>query len=121
MKRVLLAALAATMLLAGCGSSFDRLEMSAIIPSDLGGHINDASMSVPEGLALKATILALNDDNDRLDLTIRATDSTILDVEPTVTSGAFAFIGRKAGHTELTFTADGKVVLIVAADVTAQP
>ena len=118
MKRLLLLV---PILLAGCGSSFDRLEMSAIVTSDLGGHISDTSMSVPEGLALKATILAFKDDNDRLGLTIRATDPTILDVEPVVTSGAFAFIGRKAGHTDLTFTAGDDVVLIVGADVTAQP
>lgn len=106
---------------AGCGSSFDRLEISAIIPSVLGGHLNEVDTSVPEGLALKATIVAFDDDGKALSLDIRANDPTILDVEPVVADHAYAFIGRKVGHTDLVFTADGHVVLTVAADVVAQP
>jgi len=70
---------------------------------------------------LKATIVAFDDDGKALSLDIRANDPTILDVEPVVADHAYAFVGRKVGHTDLVFTADGHVVLTVAADVVAQP
>ena len=118
MKRLLPLAL---LLLAGCGSSFNRLDITAIIPSVLGGHINDVDMSVPEGLTLKANIIAYDDDDKALGLDVRASDPAILDVEPVVAANAYTFIGRKVGHTDIVFTADGHVVLTVAADVVAQP
>lgn len=116
----LLALTAAVFALTACGPSFDRVDITGVVPSDLGGHIDTASLTVPEGLALKATIAALDDDNDFMSLDVRSDDSTIVDVEPVVTPRAFTFVGRKAGHTNIVFRADGHVVLTVGADVTPQ-
>lgn len=107
--------------LVACGPDFERLRIDAIVPSALGGRFSPQELSVPEGLALKANITALDDDGEPMRLSIRASDPTIVGVESVVTARGYTFIGRRAGTTDLFVEADDELVLTIRAVVTTQP
>lgn len=119
----LLSALAATLLstLVACGPEYDRTEITAVTTSKLGGDISTSRFLVPEGLPVKAHIVAWNDDKDPLSLVVRARDPEIVDVRSAVNANDYVFIGNKLGETEIEFVADGTLVLTIPARVTVQP
>lgn len=107
--------------LTACEPDFERLQIDAIVTSPLGGRLSPQELSVPEGLALKANITALDDDRETMRLSIRASDPTVVGVENVVTPRGYAFIGRRAGQTDLFVEADDRLVLTIHAVVTPQP
>lgn len=110
-----------TLALTGCGPDYERTEITGIVPSPLGGEINFQHVYVPQGMPLKAHIVSLNDDNKLMDGQIRTSDPTIMDVIQGVGDRDFAFLGMKAGRTQIEIRADGELVLVLDAVVTEQP
>jgi hypothetical protein len=106
---------------AACGPEYDRTEISAVKPSDLGGGISRAKLDVPEGLIVKAHVVVWNDDNEPMPLTIRSLDPNVVEVAGVVNDRDYAFVGRKAGRTQVEFKAEDTVVLTLEAEVVAQP
>ena len=104
-----------------CGAEYERTEITGVRVSNLGGEVSVQRIDVPEGLIVKAHIVVWNDDNEAMTLSVRAVDPNIVEVAGVVNDRDYAFIGKKQGRTAVQFLADGKVVLTVQADVTAQP
>lgn len=112
-----LAAFAAT----ACGPEFDRTEINAVVSSGLGGSINKSRVTVTEGMALKAHIVPVDDDDEPMPMQIRSRDPDIMDVTRVVSDRDYAFLGLRQGRTEIEIRADGEIVLILEAVVTPQP
>jgi hypothetical protein len=107
--------------LAACGPDYDHTEISAVKSPALGGGLTMQKLDVHEGLIVKAHIVVWNDDKEPMPLDVRAVDPTIVEVAGVVSDRDYAFVGLKAGHTQVEFRADGDVVLTVDADVLPQP
>jgi hypothetical protein len=110
-----------SMALAGCGPDYDHTDITGVKSSDLGGGVDRGAIAVPEGLIVKAHIVAWNDDKKQMGLTIRSRNPDVVEVAGVVNDHDYAFLGHTIGHTDIEFVADDKVVLTVGADVTPQP
>jgi hypothetical protein len=104
-----------------CGADYDHTDITSVKASDLGGGIDKTTLSIPEGLILKAHVDSKNDDNKSMGLSIRSLDPTVVEVAGVISDHDYAFIGRKQGRTQIEFKADDTVVLTVDALVTPQP
>lgn len=110
-------ALAVALGLAACGPEYDHTDITTT-QQGLGGEASSQRIIVTEGSIVTAHIVPWNDDKDPLSLTIREkysgiTAETYVLVKPTVNDRVYAFIGLKAGTSELEFVADGTVVLTI--------
>jgi len=120
-RRILGAVLGALALgLAACGPDYDHIEISSV-KSPPGAEVRSSRIAVPEGMIVVSHVVPWNDDNETMSAHVRARDPEVIEVTPVVNDRNYAFIGKKAGHTQVEFIADDKVVLIVEADVSAQP
>jgi hypothetical protein len=104
-----------------CGPDYDRTDISGTVPDELGGGISIQQLDVHEGMILKSHIVSWNDDNEQMPLVIRSLDPSIIEVAGVINDHDFAFVGRKAGHTQVQVVADDVVVLTIEANVIAQP
>jgi hypothetical protein len=120
-SKLLLAAVVAVTGLVACGPEFDRLELTSTKTSPLGGEVSTQRISVPEGMIVKTNVAPYDDDNEKMPGRVYSRDGDIVEVIAVVNDRDYAFIGKKVGHTEIVFEADGETVLIVQADVTPQP
>jgi hypothetical protein len=118
MKRLSLLLLA---LVACGGPDYDHTDISSIKQSELGGGIDKATLSVPEGLVVTAHIQSWDDDKKSMALSIRSHDSNVVEIAGVISPNDYAFIGLKAGHTQIDFSAGDTVVMTIDADVTSQP
>jgi hypothetical protein len=114
-----LAACVATMI--ACGPDYEKTEVTAVKPSPLGGTASSRLVSVPEGMIVKAHVVAFNDDKEVMHAHVVSRDESIVEVVAVVNDRDYAFIGKKVGRTEVEFQADGEIVFSVVAEVTAQP
>lgn len=122
MRRFGVAAVAALALCgAGCGSDYDRTVFSGIVSDDLGGQIGVTGLQVHEGMILKSHIVAWNDDEEPMTLSVRSLDPTIVEVVEVISDRDFAFVGLRAGRTQIQLEADDTLVLTIEARVTPQP
>ena len=122
MKRVAL--LASSLLLGlavcGCSSDFDHVTIDNV-KSPLSGSMNLARIEVPVGTIVTAHIVAYNENHDTMSVDLHTKDSSLLDVANVVSEHDYAFLGVKAGETEIEMRADGKLVLVFRAAVVNQP
>jgi hypothetical protein len=107
--------------LAGCGPEYDHTDITAVKASPLGGSMNFTRIEVPVGMIVKARIISYDDERKEMAADIRVADPGVVEATGVVTNGDYAFLGLKPGTTDVTIRADGKVVLIITAIVTAQP
>ncbi|AKU97969.1 hypothetical protein AKJ09_04633 [Labilithrix luteola] len=107
--------------LGACGPSYDHTEITGVVASPLGGTVTFQRVEIPEGMIVKAHIVSLNDDDDLMGGTVRSHDESIVGVSSLVSDRDFAFEGRKPGRTDVEILADGKLVLVLEAIVSAQP
>lgn len=120
-KTSALSLVAFALALGACGPSYDHTEITGIVASPLGGAVTFQSVDVPEGMIVKAHIASLNDDDDLMDGIVRSHDESVVRVSRLVSDRDFAFEGLKPGRTEVEILADGKLVLVLDAIVSAQP
>ena len=113
--------LASLLALVACGPEYDHTDITAVKASDLGGGMSRSGLEVHEGMIVKAHLVVWNDDNEPMPLTVRSTDTSIVEVASVVTDRDFAFLGLKAGRTTIEFKAEDTVVLTIDAEVKAQP
>jgi hypothetical protein len=106
---------------AGCVAEYQRTDVDGVVESPLGGSVNYASVSVPEGMVVKAHIAPFNDDNNPLTCVLSSEDATIMDVSQAVGDKDYAFYGLKPGTTRINVRAGDAVVMVLDAVVTAQP
>lgn len=105
-----------------CGPEYERTEISAVRGhTTIGGTFNRDRLDVPEGLVITAYIAAWNDDDEPMPLVIRSKDPTVIEVKGVVNERNYAFVGLKAGATEIELIADGDLVHTIPATVTKQP
>jgi hypothetical protein len=120
-KKTVFALAACVMTLIACGPDYEKTEVTAVKPSPLGGTASNRLVSVPEGMIVKAHVVTFNDDNEIMQAHVVSHDDSIVEVVAVVNDRDYAFIGKKAGTTEVEFQADGETVFTVIAEVTAQP
>ena len=133
---------------AGCVAEYQRTDVDAVVESPLGGTVNYAAVTVPEGMIVKAHIAPFNDDGnheagardalataeelrqaaklvdrayDRLACVLSSEDATVMDVSQAVGDKDYAFYGLKAGTTRINVRAGDSVVMVLDAIVTPQP
>jgi hypothetical protein len=99
--KVLGACLSLVILLGACGPHYDHTDITGVQASELGGGIDKAELSIPEGLIVKAHIEPKNDDGKDMTLSLRAIDPSVVDVSAVISANDYAFIGLKAGHTQI--------------------
>ena len=112
---------ACLMTVIACGPDYEKTEVTAVKPSPLGGTASARHVSVPEGMIVKAHVVSFNDDNEIMHAHVFSRDESIVEVVAVVNDRDYAFIGKKAGRTEVEFQADGDTVFTVIAEVTEQP
>ena len=56
-----------------------------------------------------------------MDLQVRTDDPSVVQIAGVISDHDYAFIGKKQGKTSISFRADDTVVLLIDADVVAQP
>jgi hypothetical protein len=117
-KRIALPLLLA---LVACGSDYDHTDITSVKESEIGGGINKTTLSVPEGLVVSAHIQSWDDDRKSMPVSIRSHDTNVVEVAGIISPNDYAFIGLKAGRTQIDFSAGDTVVMTIEADVTPQP
>ena len=120
-KKTMFALAACMMAMIACGPDYEKTEVTAVKPSPLGGTASNRLVSVPEGMIVKAHVVTFNDDHEIMHAHVLSHDDSIVEVVAVVNDRDYAFIGKKAGTTEVEFQADGETVFTVIAEVTAQP
>jgi hypothetical protein len=108
-------------LLTGCGPDYDHTDISSVRASPLGGSVSYTRIDVPAGMVVTAHIAAYDDKHNTMSVDLRSRDATVVEVANVVSEHDYAFFGLRPGVTQVELRADGKVVLIVDAVVTAQP
>lgn len=103
-----------------CGPEYERTEISAVKGSDIGGAMDIQHLEVPEGMIVKAHLVVWNDDNEPMELAVRSTDPSVVEIAGIINDRDYAFIGLKTGHAEIEFIADETRVLTISADVSPQ-
>ncbi|MCA9588498.1 MAG: hypothetical protein KC657_24445 [Myxococcales bacterium] len=106
---------------AGCVAEYQRTDVDAVVESPLGGTVNYAAVTVPEGMIVKAHIAPFNDDGNPLTCVLSSEDATVMDVSQAVGDKDYAFYGLKAGTTRINVRAGDSVVMVLDAIVTPQP
>lgn len=104
-----------------CAPDYQRIDITGEKKSPLGGEVKPNHVSVPEGMIVKAHVVPYNDDGEPMQQHVFPRDPDVLEVIAVVNDRDYAFIGKKPGRTQVEFQADGETVLIVEAEVTAQP
>lgn len=104
-----------------CGPDYDRMEFSGTVADDFHGTIDVRHLTVHEGMIVKSHIVAWDDEHEAMPLVVRVANQDTIEVASVISDRDYAFIGRRAGHTRIEFEADGVLVLVVEADVVAQP
>lgn len=118
---VLLAAASALACVTGCsGPSYDHTTVTNVSQGDLAGIVSLQTISMPVGAAVRATITPYNDDNKGMGGDVISDGPTVLEVAPGIDSGEYIFMGRAVGTTTVRFLADGQVIAVARAEVTAQ-
>lgn len=119
-KRVLgaLFAIGLVASLVGCGPDYDNLQVTNVQGN---GTVNFQKISVTEGMIVTARIEPKNDDGEAMQAHVRSRQPDTLEVAAVVNDRTYAFLGLKAGTTQIEFLADDDVVLIVEAEVLPQP
>jgi hypothetical protein len=114
---------AAPFALAGCGADYDHTDVVAVHkpPSPLAGRVDYARIQVSVGAVVTAHIVSYDDDHKEMDAALRSKDPSVVEVTGVVTPGDYAFLGLRAGQTEVEVRADGHLVLVLTAVVTEQP
>ncbi len=108
--------------LVACGPDYDHIDVNPVKgQGTLGASISAQRLEVSEGLVITAQVIPWNDDDERMPLAIRVQDPSIVEVAGVVNDRNYAFIGKKAGNTQIEFVADGEVVLRMSATVVPQP
>lgn len=118
-KLFALAACVATMI--ACGPDYEKMEVTAVKPSPLGGTASNRMVSVPEGMIVKAHIVPYNDDGEAMQAHVVSRDESVVEVVAIVNDRDYAFIGKRPGRAEVEFQADGETTFVLIAEVTAQP
>jgi hypothetical protein len=118
--KILALALAALGVVA-CGPDYQRTDIEGVVTSPLGGRIDYSRVEVPLGMILKAHIVPTNDEGKPMETTIRSRDPGVVEVAPVVSDHDYAFLGLRPGITQVEIRAEGDLVLIIDAVVTAQP
>jgi hypothetical protein len=106
---------------AACGPDYERTDITAVKQSPLGGTVSSRTISVPEGMIVKAHVVPVNDDGELMQADVKSRDETVVEVTAIVNDRDYAFIGKTPGKTEVEFRADGEVVFVLIAEVTPQP
>jgi hypothetical protein len=106
---------------AACGPDYERTDITAVKQSPLGGTVTTRSITVPEGMIVKAHVVPTNDDGDLMQADVKSRDETVVEIAAIVNDRDYAFIGKSVGKTEVEFRADGEVVFVLIAEVTPQP
>ena len=116
-------ALVAGALLAGCGADYDHTDVINVHapPKPLDGRVDYARIHVSVGAIVTARIVSYDDDHKEMPTDMRTKDTSVVEVTGVVAPGDYAFLGLRAGQTEVEVLADGKLVLILTAVVTEQP
>jgi hypothetical protein len=111
------------LLLAGCGAEYDHTDILSVHapPKPLAGQVSYARIQVSVGAVVTAHIVSFDDDHKEMEADLRSKDTGVVEVTGVVTPGDYAFLGMRAGETEVEVRADGKLVLILRAVVTEQP
>lgn len=127
MKRVVasLASLVMTAAVAltvgGCKAEYDRTEITNVKSRLAGGSMNEARIEVPVGGIVTSHIVSYDDSHHTMSVELHSKDEGIVQVANVVSEHDYAFVGMKPGDTEVELRADGHLVLILRARVTAQP
>jgi len=111
----------ASLALGGCGPDFDRVSIDGIVGTNNGSRVDVARVVVPEGMVVKAHIVAYNDDNEPMGTRVETRNGRVLGTSYVISDHDFAFYGIGAGETDVDVYADGKLVLVMHATVTPQP
>jgi len=104
-----------------CGPDFERTQISGVLPSKVGGRFDVTRLEVPAGTILKASVIPLDDRGKRMPGALYSRDPSVLEIANVVSEYDYAFIGLRPGVTQIELRADGDLVLVVDAVVTAQP
>jgi hypothetical protein len=104
-----------------CGPEYDRMEFSGTVKDDFGGTVSVQHLTVHEGMIVKSHIVAWNDDKKAMPLLVRVGEPDVIELANVISDRDYAFIGRKPGPTRIDFEADGVLVLVIEAEVVAQP
>lgn len=116
-----LALLAIGAFAAGCsGPSYDHTTVTNVSQGDLAATVSLQTISMPVGAAVRATVTPYNDDNKAMGGDVISDGPTVVEVTPGIDSGEFIFMGRTVGTTTVRFLADGQVIAVARAEVTAQ-
>ncbi|MBL8613900.1 MAG: hypothetical protein JNL38_41555 [Myxococcales bacterium] len=108
---------AAALALGGCGSEYSTHTIDDVA-TPAGGSVSQQAIRVPYGAAVKAHIMAYDDDGHRLGGDVQSSDPTVVDVANLVTGDDdWVFFGRRAGHAEIRLYANGRLQRTIPADV----
>jgi hypothetical protein len=121
--RILLPLLAAACAIgtAACGPDYKETDITGIVKGASGNDINYNHVTVLEGTVLKAHIASVNSKGDTMGNAMRTDDPSVMDVAYIISDHDWAFLGIKAGTTKITIQANEQTVLIIDANVVAQP
>lgn len=95
------------------------MDIGGVITSQPGGYVDRSRVDIPVGGVVKANLVAWNDRDERMKLSIRTLDPQLLEVAEVVYEDQYAFMGRRVGTTEIEVRADDDLVLIIQARVLA--
>lgn len=105
----------------GCsGPSYDRTTVTDVSQSGLNGTVTTTDVVLTVGGATKASVKPYDDDNKAMAGEVVSGDPLIIEIAPGIVDGEYFFLGRRIGETTVQFKADGQVVAIARARVTAQ-
>lgn len=107
--------------LMACGPSYDRVEIDQVTVGKLQGEITTQHITITEGSLVTARITPYDSDHKDLTSHVRSLDESYLTVTPMVTDHGYAFYGLRPGRAQVEVKADGETVLVIDADVKAQP
>ena len=113
----------AAVVLAGCGAEYDHTDITSIHapPKPLDGRVSYARVNVSVGAIVTAHIVSYDDEHKEMAADLRSKDKNVVEVTGVVSPGDYAFLGLRAGQTEVEVLADGHLVLILTVVVTDQP
>ncbi len=114
MKRLLLLGLVA------CGPNYDHTAVDNTLSQLPANEASIYRVVVVEGTAIKVHIESFDSNHDTMTADVVSGDSNVLIVTPTITEHDYLLQGLKSGRTEVRVTADGKLVLRIAALVEEQ-
>ena len=93
----LLVAAAVAALAAGCGTDYDRTEITAVVGSFTGpttsskDTVSTSHIQITEGNILKAHIVVFNDDDEPMPLTLKVTTPGVVEVAAVISPDDYTF------------------------------